>query len=89
MEALLNNEIAQNSGLFIFFNKTDRFKEKLMDLECREDIKYLAPFITPYQLNKYQKCGRFNESAMQNAIFTKFKDAIESLGERKYNTYSK
>jgi len=29
MKVLMNNRVAQNCGLLIFFNKRDRFKEKL------------------------------------------------------------
>jgi hypothetical protein len=88
MEVFLNNPVARSCGLYIFFNKTDRFKEKLVDPECRDDIKYLAEFIKPSELSKYQK-GKFNESTMQNAIFNKFKKSLDEIGELDRNAYSK
>lgn len=88
MEVLLNNPVAQSCGLFIFFNKTDRFNEKLLDPECRDDIKYLSEFIKPSELAKYRQ-GKFNETKMQNAIFNKFKKALEDIGELDRNAYCK
>lgn len=86
MKVLMNNPVAQNCGLFIFFNKKDRFKEKLQDPDCRNDIKYLTT-LTPKQIADFKERGKFNEKEMQKAVSDKFTEAINSLQARQRNTY--
>lgn len=87
MKVLMNNHVAQNCGLFIFFNKKDRFKEKLQDPECRDDIKYLTGYLTPKQVNEFKQRGEFNEKKFQKAVSDKFTEAINGLNSRQRNTY--
>jgi hypothetical protein len=87
MKVLLNNSVAQKCGLFIFFNKKDRFKEKLEDEECRADIKYLKRYLTERQVTEYQTAGRFKPNDMNKAIASKFVDALEELNKTRKNTY--
>ncbi|KAI6215613.1 Guanine nucleotide-binding protein G(k) subunit alpha [Aphelenchoides besseyi] len=88
MKVLLNNKVAQNCGLFIFFNKKDRFKEKLSDPDCREDIQYLSPFLSPKQIANFQR-GRFSEQEMQKALSDKFTEAIKTFKDRERHSYCK
>src|SRR5690348_17242650 len=91
MKVLLNNRVAQQCGLLIFFNKKDRFKvilenfrncfafiaqEKLMDPECRQDIAFLAPHVTSKQTRDYLAKGKFNERQFGEALARKFVDAL-------------
>lgn len=87
MKVLMNNPVAQNCGLFIFFNKKDRFKEKLQDPDCRDDIQYLSAHLNQKQLAEFQQKGRFNEKDMQKALSDKFAEAINSLSARQRSTY--
>ncbi|KAI6177339.1 Guanine nucleotide-binding protein G(k) subunit alpha [Aphelenchoides bicaudatus] len=87
MKVLMNNPVAQNCGLFIFFNKKDRFKEKLQDPDCREDVKYLSAYLSPKQLAEFQQKGKFNEKEMQKALSDKFTEAINTLKARQRNTF--
>jgi hypothetical protein len=87
-QVLMNNQIAQNCGLLIFFNKKDRFKEKLMDADCREDIAFLGPHLSPKQARDYLTKGKFDERQIGNALAKKFVEAIEGMKERrKKDTY--
>lgn len=72
MKLLLNNAIAEKCGLLIFFNKKDRFKEKLNDEHCREDIDYLKEYLSSSQYKEYKRSGKFDPKAMYNAITAKF-----------------
>uniref|UniRef100_A0A915EU59 Uncharacterized protein n=1 Tax=Ditylenchus dipsaci TaxID=166011 RepID=A0A915EU59_9BILA len=87
MKVLLNNKVAQNCGLLIFFNKKDRFKEKLQDLECRDDIAYLMPHLAPQKAKEYLSKGKFEEKHMLDALCKKFVDAIKEVKNRDKNTY--
>jgi GTPase SAR1 family protein len=89
MKVLLNNKVAQNCGLLIFFNKKDRFKEKLQDEECREDISYLAPFMDAKQVSEYLNKGKFDEGKMSKAIANKFTEALKEIKNRQKSTYSR
>lgn len=87
LKVLLNNSVAQKCGLFIFFNKKDRFKVKLEDEACREDIKYLKRYLTERQMNDYRASGKFKSMDMNKAIASKFVDEIDELNRRTKNTY--
>ncbi|KAI1729036.1 g-protein alpha subunit domain-containing protein [Ditylenchus destructor] len=87
MKVLLNNKVAQNCGLLIFFNKKDRFKEKLQDPECREDIAYLMPYLSPNKAKDYLTKGKFEEKQMSEALSNKFVEAIKEVKNRERNTY--
>ena len=87
MKVLMNNKIAQNCGLLIFFNKKDRFKQKLMDPECRKDISFLAPYLAPKHLREYFRKGKFDERQMGDALASKFVEAIKEMKEREKDTY--
>lgn len=89
MKVLLNNKVAQNCGLIIFFNKKDRFKEKLADEECREDISYLAPFLDAKVVSEYLNKGKFDEGKMSKAIANKFTEALKEAKNRQKSTYSR
>uniref|UniRef100_A0A7E4VYR4 G-protein alpha subunit n=1 Tax=Panagrellus redivivus TaxID=6233 RepID=A0A7E4VYR4_PANRE len=78
MKLLLNNGIADKCGLLIFFNKKDRFKEKLADEQCRDDIHYLKDYLAREAYQDYQTSGKFNENVMNHAITAKFLDKLYS-----------
>lgn len=77
MKLLLNNAIAETCNLLIFFNKKDRFKEKLNDEHCREDIDYLKEYLSSSQYKEYKKAGKFEPKIMYNAVTAKFIENIK------------
>lgn len=86
MKLLMNNPVAQNCGLFIFFNKSDRFWEKLSDPECKDSIKYLENYLTAQQVADFKKKGKFTKDAMREAVTEKFADVIREIPNREHNT---
>ena len=89
MKVLLNNNVAQNCGLYIMFNKCDRFKEKLTDPLCRDDVCFLKDHLTSKQLDDFRQRGKFDINEMQKALAGKFTDAIKMFKERERRTYCK
>ena len=77
MRLLLNNPATEHCGLLIFFNKKDRFKEKLEDEQCREDIRFLKNYLTSNQIDTYESSGKYSEKTMFNAITGKFVDIFK------------
>lgn len=77
MKLLLNNPATEHCGLLIFFNKKDRFVEKLDDEQCREDFQYLKDYITSSQFKSYTSTGKYSEKVMFNAITAKFVDIFK------------
>uniref|UniRef100_A0A0N4Z2F5 G-protein alpha subunit n=1 Tax=Parastrongyloides trichosuri TaxID=131310 RepID=A0A0N4Z2F5_PARTI len=87
MKNLLSNPYASKCGLLIFFNKKDKFLEKLNDPDCREDIIYLKPYLDRSVYNEYLKTGLFKEEDMHKAIASKFAEIINSSFDGKYLWY--
>jgi hypothetical protein len=77
MKLLLNNAVAENCKLLIFFNKKDRFKEKINDEHCRSDIDYLKEYLSTSQYKEYKKTGKHEPKTMYNAITAKFNENIK------------
>lgn len=88
MKILVNNPVAKNCGLFIFFNKKDRFKQKLQDPECRDDIKYLTTYLSPKDVEEFKKEGEFNERIFQKTVSDKFIEAIKSHQKNTHFQYT-
>ena len=89
MKLLMNNPVARNCGLLIFFNKKDRFKEKLKDDECREDIVYLQPHVSPHKLSDYLHKGKLDEKHMSDALAQRFVEVLKGIKGRERSTYSR
>uniref|UniRef100_A0A0N5BAL7 G-protein alpha subunit n=1 Tax=Strongyloides papillosus TaxID=174720 RepID=A0A0N5BAL7_STREA len=88
MKNLLSNPYASKCGLLIFFNKRDKFLEKLKDPDCRDDIKYLKPYLDRTVYNEYKNTGNFKEEDMHKAIASKFAEIINSNKiKRERDTY--
>uniref|UniRef100_A0A0K0EDA2 G-protein alpha subunit n=1 Tax=Strongyloides stercoralis TaxID=6248 RepID=A0A0K0EDA2_STRER len=88
MKNLLCNPYASKCGLLIFFNKRDKFLEKLNDPDCRNDIIYLKPYLDRAVYNEYKSTGNFKEEDMHKAIASKFAEIINSNKiKRERDTY--
>ncbi|CEF68349.1 Guanine nucleotide-binding protein G(k) subunit alpha [Strongyloides ratti] len=88
MKNLLSNPYASKCGLLIFFNKRDKFLEKLNDPDCRNDIIYLKPYLDRTVYNEYKNTGNFKEEDMHKAIASKFAEIINSNKiKRERDTY--
>lgn len=46
-------------------------QEKLQDPECREDIAYLMPYLSPNKAKDYLTKGKFEEKQMSEALSNK------------------
>ncbi|CAD5222561.1 unnamed protein product [Bursaphelenchus xylophilus] len=89
MENIMNVPVAQRCGLFIFFNKSDRFFAKLNDPECRNSIKYLADHLTAKQINEFKGSGKFKKEVMESAVSAKFGEVMHKIPNRAHNTSSR
>uniref|UniRef100_A0A7E4UTW5 G-protein alpha subunit n=1 Tax=Panagrellus redivivus TaxID=6233 RepID=A0A7E4UTW5_PANRE len=87
MHLLLNNDHTRHCGLLIFFNKKDRFLEKMADPACRDDIKYIQG-LSEDEVKKYVEKGRFREHVMINAASKPFVDYLRSE-HSDINSYSR
>uniref|UniRef100_A0A914QGG8 Uncharacterized protein n=1 Tax=Panagrolaimus davidi TaxID=227884 RepID=A0A914QGG8_9BILA len=72
MDILLNNDHIRHCGILIFFNKKDRFFEKLSDQFCRNDIDFIKESLSPIELKEYKLYGRFRRKTMYKAAEYKF-----------------
>uniref|UniRef100_A0AC35UD39 G-protein alpha subunit n=1 Tax=Rhabditophanes sp. KR3021 TaxID=114890 RepID=A0AC35UD39_9BILA len=88
MKNLLENPFASKCGLLIFFNKKDRFLQKLKDEDCRQDIHYLKAYLDKKIIKEYKADGSFKEEDMHRAIASKFAEIINSNKiKRERDTY--
>ncbi|CAD5217399.1 unnamed protein product [Bursaphelenchus okinawaensis] len=86
MEHLMNVPVAKRCGLFIFFNKSDRFFAKLNDPECRGSIKYLSDNLTSRQVSDFVATGKYKKRDMEKAVTAQFADIMKKIPDREYNT---
>ncbi|KAK0416624.1 hypothetical protein QR680_012594 [Steinernema hermaphroditum] len=87
----LTSPFAKTCSILIFFNKQDRFKEKLEDPECKKHVeRYLAPHIKKSAMRKYLETGKFDLDEMSKAVSAKLSDKISGyVREFQKNIYSR
>uniref|UniRef100_A0A914QQM8 Uncharacterized protein n=1 Tax=Panagrolaimus davidi TaxID=227884 RepID=A0A914QQM8_9BILA len=88
MDALLNSEHTRHCGVLIFFNKKDRFFEKITDELCRDDVDYIKDGLSPAELRDYKLNGKFKKDKMFDAVELKFFKLLEEKHKNK-SSYSR
>ncbi|KAE9549044.1 hypothetical protein FO519_007741 [Halicephalobus sp. NKZ332] len=78
MENLLSSGQLENCDILVFFNKRDRFIEKLNDPHCKEDIRYLAEYMTPRDLKKFRETGKYDVDTMYEAAQRPFTETFRT-----------
>ncbi|TKR77499.1 hypothetical protein L596_018461 [Steinernema carpocapsae] len=87
----LDSLFAKNCSILIFFNKQDRFREKLEDPECKEHVMtYLAPYIRSSAMKKYTESMKFDLDEMSKAVSAKLSARImDNVKGIQKNIYSR
>ncbi|KAI6237503.1 Guanine nucleotide-binding protein G(k) subunit alpha [Aphelenchoides besseyi] len=87
MKVLLSQPVVRHCGLYIFFNKSDRFKEKLSDPDCRIEMSsYLATYLTDQQMERFEH-GKLKNNDVRDAITNQFREEIDRNNRRRRNDY--
>uniref|UniRef100_A0AC34R678 Uncharacterized protein n=1 Tax=Panagrolaimus sp. JU765 TaxID=591449 RepID=A0AC34R678_9BILA len=82
MESLLRAGQIQHCGVLVFFNKKDRFINKLDDPDCRDDVQFLQKYLSSQDVKKYQETGKYDKKTMYEAAQRPFVDALKQFSDR-------
>ena len=78
MEFLLSAGQLDNCGVLLFFNKRDRFFNKLDDPCCKEDIQYLSQYINADELKRFKEAGKYDNQKMEKAVQKSFIETLKT-----------